>query len=527
MPLKGKETELLIGGLLEKESWEDAAFAGKVESFLRKALRSPVRKVLCAESCLAYHLDLKKTRDVFSTGCIIFMVKAKPGLDAQKLYALIENMKNIISEENLGENPHLIYLFNHNREKKEYFKDFFKESFISNSGGLKSLLNRSNPKLELLKIIENKKQMFAECPFHYLGPCKPEMFFGRSALIREILLGAQNGYAIAGGRRIGKSSFLIKLQHESQKKKYESKKYRPLYMDCSNFAGFRELIREITRKLFPHYYYKKERSAYQFKFEDILSRGSELRGQKLLLLLDEMDSIVDKPKTNSDDIRFFNSLRSQVNHGRLKLVITGFRKISDMINSVEHPFYNICEGIHMETLACRDVRELISLSFLRCGIDLKPKNEIIERIWDYTSGHPSVVQFIAKKMFDKREKNLITLKTLENILRDGALRKYILDNFIMNTSNLERLICLLIIDEDEFDFHMVHDKISSMKIMLRNEDKKILSAMGNLLMNNIFIMAKDKYRFLNSLLVKIIREYYASPGVISLLKRELQYESQF
>ncbi len=525
MPVKGKETEQLIAELLEKKSWDDIAFAEKIESFLRKALRSPVRKVLCTDNCLAYHLDLKKTKDVFSTGCIIFTVRAKASLDARKLYALIENMRNIISEENLADSPQLIYLFDHDREKKEYFKDFFKESLISNSSGLKNLLNRSNPKLEALKIIQNKRQMFAECPFHYLGPCKPDMFFGRSALIREILLGAQNGYAIAGGRRIGKSSFLIKLQDESQKNKYKQKNYRPLYMDCSNFAGFRDLINEITRKLFPHYYYKKEKSAYQFRFEDILCRGSELRGQKLLLLLDEMDSIVDKPKTQTDDNKFFNSLRSQVNHGRLKLVITGFRKISNMINSVEHPFYNICECIHMETLACQDVRELISLSFLRCGIDLKPKDEIINRIWDYTSGHPSVVQFIAKKLFDKRKKNIITMQTLDDVLHDGGLRKYILDNFIMNTSNLERLICLLVIDEDEFDFHMVQGKIASQSIILHNEDKKILSAMENLLMNNIFIIKKDKYKFLNSLLVKIIRKYYASPGVISLLKRELQYES--
>jgi len=63
------------------------------------------------------------------------------------------------------------------------------------------------------------------------------MFVGRTNLINEILSGSQRAFAIAGGRRIGKSSLLLKLKDKAAKLETPEgrEEYTSLYIDCSNF----------------------------------------------------------------------------------------------------------------------------------------------------------------------------------------------------------------------------------------------------------------------------------------------------
>ncbi len=70
------------------------------------------------------------------------------------------------------------------------------------------------------------------------------------------------------------------------------------------------------------------------------------------MLLDEMDPLVEKAtRYDVDAYSFFNSLRTEVNKGRLKLVIAGFRQVSEMMGNADHPFYNLCEKIRLRVLA--------------------------------------------------------------------------------------------------------------------------------------------------------------------------------
>lgn len=110
-------------------------------------------------------------------------------------------------------------------DQKEYIKDTFPGSSFSDSKDLEDLLRMTMPRSEIVFRLRRRCIDIAECPFHYLGPCSPEMFVGRAKEINDILLGAQNGYAVAGGRRIGKTSLLLKIQSEIKKGNYSCKKY--------------------------------------------------------------------------------------------------------------------------------------------------------------------------------------------------------------------------------------------------------------------------------------------------------------
>ncbi len=66
----------------------------------------------------------------------------------------------------------------------------------------------------------------------------------------------------------------------------------------------------------------------------------KLHDKRLLLLLDEMDSVVENAtRYDVDAYYFFNSLRIEVNKGRLKLEIDGFHQVSEMMGNADHPFY--------------------------------------------------------------------------------------------------------------------------------------------------------------------------------------------
>ena len=56
-------------------------------------------------------------------------------------------------------------------------------------------------------------------------------------------------------------------------------------------------------------------------------------------------------------------------------MITGFRRISDMIKDIDHPFYNVCEGISLGVLSQDEVRQVVTRPLVRIGIKLEPKDE--------------------------------------------------------------------------------------------------------------------------------------------------------
>ena len=523
MSQSSKEIKDLIAFLNNAETWDDSAIDSLAESLFRKAFRASIRSVHRSSMLLAYHLDIKKDLDPVLRECLIFLVRPGGELKPKVLENLIEDMREAMAKEGLLQSPHLMFFFGGNEDQKEYIKDTFPGSSFSDSKDLEDLLHMTMPRREIVFRLRRRSIDIAKCPFHYLGPCSPELFVGRAKIINDILLGAQNGYAVAGGRRIGKTSLLLKIQSEIKKGNYSRKKYHPLYIDCSNFSTFQALVNDISRRLFPHYYDDGKKSRYLWTFDKILGRKKGLEGKTLLLLLDEMDPLVKKAKEKDEDTNsFFNSLRSESNKDKLRLVITGFRRISDMIKDIDHPFYNVCEGISLGVLSQDEVRQLVTRPLVRIGIKLEPEDKIVSRIYGFTSGHPSVVQFIAKQLFRKREGDKITDNSMEKVFKDKVLIEFMLDNFVMNTSPLERLISLLVIKEKSFDMETLQKIIDQEGIKLDDSSREIYKILRNLTFNNIMVHEQGVYRFITSVMQFIIRERFYSPYLIESLKREVQ-----
>jgi len=354
-------------------------------------------------------------------------------------------------------------------------------------------------------------------PFNYLGPCNPDMFVGRKNLIQEILYGQQNGFAIAAGRRIGKSSLLFKIHSIA----LNSDTYFPLYKDCSNYNHFNMLVSDVKRELLPNM-----ASDYLSNISDILRQYKILNNRKVLLLLDEMDVLVKEAKnTNNDTISFFNSLRLSFNTGDVRIVLAGVSHVFEMINDYSHPLCNMCEGMKLGMLDESDVKSLITIPFMKAGIELESSEEIVNKIYAITSGHPSFVQFIGKQLFHNRNQtNIITTNNLKSVIDEEDTISFTLDIFLMNTTPLERLICLLTLDCEYFDIDTIIKKLKINAVGLLNFDRKIYNGLSRLAINGIIVRDKNKYKLLNPIMKKLIQEYYFSDEILTNLIIEVRDE---
>jgi Cdc6-like AAA superfamily ATPase len=471
-----------------------------------------------------YHFDLKKFRDNNFRECLIALARPGDELKPEVLTEIIEHINNTMLKENLFAQPSLIFVVAdqaNEKEYTEYMEDAFSNSYVANQSDFIRFLNAEEPQTEIFVLLREKGLDALKCPFQHLGPCPPDIFVGREQLINEILFGEQNAFAISGGRRIGKTSLLFKLKSEAEK----GNEYQCLYIDCSTLQNFQGLINEIFKKLFPRYYYHqhiREGEGYKLSFEDILKRVRSLNNKTLLLLLDEMDILIKNAREISEDTNIFDApIRDRTNQGEIRLVISGFRRVFEMITDGEHPFYNLCAGKILGILNQDDVRKLVSLPILNAGIVLKDKDDIITRIYQNTNGYPSVVQYIARMLFLRKKGNEIKGSDLDEVLKAGELIDYVMENFIMNTSPLEKLICAAIVDKDFFDMDKLTAVFARERIRIKDPTKCIYAALRNLHSNSILINEEGQYGFLYPLMKDVIREHFAKPNVINALKQEV------
>jgi hypothetical protein len=317
MSITAQEAVKLIYELNSSKDLTQINLPDTVDSYIRRSLRTTITPVYAQKKLLIFMVDFSKPTMIVTLPneegykktlfCIV-----RPGIDCSDtdLEIIIEVITTTCFQKGLYGHPLLIFLFKHSDEHRHTFQETFRDSYISTLNGMNDVLLAKDPNTKAQEILEDSDQSVESCPFSYLGPCQPNMFFGRNKIISEILHDAQKGYAITGGRRIGKTSLLIKLRYEIENNRYPKLNFKSIYIDCSTFSNYRELIAEITRKLSPKFYYHKGRN-YSFTLLETLKRETSLRNKKLLLLLDEMDTLIIKAKEAPD--KFFDSLRATLN----------------------------------------------------------------------------------------------------------------------------------------------------------------------------------------------------------------------
>ncbi|MDY6874662.1 MAG: ATP-binding protein [Chloroflexota bacterium] len=303
------------------------------------------------------------------------------------------------------------------------------------------ILIARKPRAALAHLVLPHVNLISISPFVLTGPAPDTMFFGRELEMRKIAERiASNSYVLIAGRRFGKSSVLLRLHRV----RLPAAGFRTIYHDCSTTPTAQALLSATIRDWRP-----EPPSDSPLTFADLLRSPPD--DSPLVLLLDEADKLV--PADRADGWRLFNMLRALSNSGRAQIVLSGERTLRDALRDPGSPLFNFANEVLLGPLDRRAAEELVTRPLQQLEIDLVDEAAIVRRIYDFTSGHPNVVQRLCHRLIERlneRGTRRVTLDDANAVIKDpGFLRNDFLSTYWEAATSLEKIISLLMADDED------------------------------------------------------------------------------
>ena len=310
-----------------------------------------------------------------------------------------------------------------------------RDAFILDYEQILALIGARNPRRALRQLVLSGIDLVMISPFTTIGPTPDNMFFGRERELREISEHVNiASYAIIGGRRMGKTSILGHLHRV----RLPASGFRTLNYDCSTTPTYNDFLAATIRDWHPEPPLNAPAT-----FGDLLQSPSA--DKPLVLLLDEADKPISGDRANS--WRLFNALRALANSGRAQIVLSGERTLHDALHDSTSPLFNFPNEMLLDPLDFHAVEELVTRPMKQLEIELVDKVAIVRRIYDFTSGHPNIVQRLCHRLIERLNKQStrrIRLDDVEAIIENtDFIRKDFLETYFSRASTLEHLCAIL------------------------------------------------------------------------------------
>jgi hypothetical protein len=243
-----------------------------------------------------------------------------------------------------------------------------------------------------------------------------------------------NSYCIIGGRKLGKTSILMKLHTD----RLRAAEFRSVYFSVEGARTYDDFLKQPARSWQP----EPPVNAPQ-TLSELLENAGEYKN--LVLLIDEIDKIIDDEQDH--DWRLFNRLRGLANERQLQVVFTGENSINQIYDKGAGPLHNFTTRLILPLLNDREVKELVTRPLEDLQIELESKQEISDKIFHFCSGHPAVVQYVCRRLIriiNEEQRRRIMLDDVDRVFRDpDFLRNEFLKTFWEGSSSLERIISIV------------------------------------------------------------------------------------
>jgi hypothetical protein len=262
------------------------------------------------------------------------------------------------------------------------------------------------------------------------------MFFGREGEIKTIWQSLQRGdCAIVGGRRIGKSSTLLRLKRQLG----DDQRFHPIYMDCEprfDHADFFNGLRE---------YVDAPVGDDPLAFRGLATRLRESTSPRtVVFLLDEIDELLAFDAARRPAGQLFRTFRAASQEGLCRFVFSGSRTLFRHLRDPLSPFFNFCESIQLRRLDAQSVAEIVRKPMRQLGIAIVDEDRLVERMIDITSCHPNLAQWLCDRLVRSCVDRSISLLTLEQAIETTEFRDYYMSTAWGDATAIERLVSLTI-----------------------------------------------------------------------------------
>lgn len=242
----------------------------------------------------------------------------------------------------------------------------------------------------------------------------PDLCYGRDSLVQDLSNGLLRGipvsYAISGARRIGKTTFLRRLEASLPQKwaaMYPSRGFRlaVVYIDGQTLpqsCSADDLWSMVWSEYLIAWKLPIGVASGTLDFAGFKSRMSNLlsgadRGDRLVVIFDEMERVLASSWAKS----FLGHWRALLSNtqgvtGRISAVFAGALELSDLRHDVGSPLANI---LTWKTLSCLDRTAINDLCQL--PIERTHSAAFLDAVFEQTGGHPMLAQGIMQRICDE------------------------------------------------------------------------------------------------------------------------------
>lgn len=354
-------------------------------------------------------------------------------------------------------------------------------------------------------------------PFVTVGPASDRVFFGREQEM-QTLAGKTDTYAFAiiGGRRIGKSSLLSRLHRMH----LPFARFTSLYHDCANISSY-EMFLQIP--------IDDDNWRHGPPTDAPRTFGELLRNpptqQPFALLLDEADKMLTPDRNKGWPI--FNALRTLANSGRARIILSGERGLREALKDPTSPLFNFAEEMTLGPLNYNDVHELVTQPMRQINVDLQDAEAIVEQIYDFTAGHPNVVQRLCARLIENISNHAqrgITVHDVQAVVEDPQfLRKDFLSTYWESATPLEKIISLVMVKDESIRTLRGIQQVLATQYQFRPKLQQIDQALQLLTeLRSILIQTEFGYEFAVSAFPSVVKNTVTIDDMLDILTEDFQ-----
>ncbi|MDR1545634.1 MAG: ATP-binding protein [Deltaproteobacteria bacterium] len=265
------------------------------------------------------------------------------------------------------------------------------------------------------------------------GAVPAEMFFGRREAMDQ--LWDRNGSCLVyGGRQLGKSALLRQLAerfHRPQEGRYV------LYDSASLSVSLHAIVKSmlIKEKLLKNIDFSPPKLSDNII--DLWSDKSDKKVDRILLLIDESDNLLDEDrKKHFDQLVVYRDIMAKTKRN-FKIVLAGLHSVQRYHHYPNNPLVHFGHPICVGPLAPADAHDLIVKPMAQLGIRFE-NHSLVHRVLSHTNYHPSLIQlfcsalvrFLQSPQFSSGPPPLtVTEQTIDRVYRRTELQQQMKERF--------------------------------------------------------------------------------------------------
>jgi len=388
-----------------------------------------------------YYVDLSSWKLRLSNRTPVICVKTAD-LDRTLSQHVMQSLADVVRERSLNRQVVLVLVEGNSFPLFKHKTSLNYNLVIIGAEEQKKVTQSRRPSGELLDLISTQVPISFLSPYETRAPVTGSRFFGREQEISRILANPDTNQVILGIRRIGKTSLLRETERIFNEREEAA---RVFYLECSDLLSTDDYVREVVRKLNPRELPRLQMQKYIFFFPNFLERMSKQFKSKIIFLLDEIDNLVIMQR---GDWELFRMLRASSNKGACQYIIAGFREAMREQYLLDSPFYNFAQEIRLSEFSRQQARDLIATPMENLRVRLHNQEEIVNRIYDETSGQPNLIQYyclILLRNLDQTGKRELGPDSLLDVYADEGFTSHLLTSFMQNTENREKALIYAIL----------------------------------------------------------------------------------